>query len=444
MADYYYYINDDKNGPISFDELKVLAEQGTITPKTVIENDGLFATAERMDGLLSISMVTLAEQRSFSPEKIKQAISAVTKSLREKADTAKPIIVEKARTFWEFSKKQSVRLHQFTKNIVIPQAITLCRLGWEKFLSLPDRWRYGSIAALGLCLFALAYSTGCNKKETFTFDERAFRDARADGSVANMKSFLKKGRKVEIENRWKPINVNARDLSTGKTLLYLVVDNAKPGELNDRFNVVKYLIKKGANINVKDNNGRILLFTAFYRGNLEIVKYLIENGADIDAEGAYGDTPLHTVAKNDDFGMVKYLIEKGANIEAKTINGTPLHTAVRNNNLKMVKYLIEKGANIEAKTVDGETPLFCAERSVKRHDGIVEYLIAKGASTNTRDKLGRTPQAVREINAKEIAQREKENAERNRKPTSSAEMDLYLRRMGIPPKPQPVEVRIVP
>jgi len=46
--------------------------------------------------------------------------------------------------------------------------------------------------------------------------------------------------------------------------------------------MIQYLLKKGANINEKDFDGRTALIYAAEDGQLEIVKCLIENGANIE------------------------------------------------------------------------------------------------------------------------------------------------------------------
>jgi ankyrin repeat protein len=47
---------------------------------------------------------------------------------------------------------------------------------------------------------------------------------------------------------------------------------------------VKYLVKNGAKIESKDNNGFTSLHFASTEGHLDIVKYLVDNGADIESK----------------------------------------------------------------------------------------------------------------------------------------------------------------
>jgi ankyrin repeat protein len=61
---------------------------------------------------------------------------------------------------------------------------------------------------------------------------------------------------------------------------------------NGHFEIVKYLVGKGAYKDSKDNNDETPLHLAAWNGHFEIVKYLVENGANIQAKTVYGKTPL--------------------------------------------------------------------------------------------------------------------------------------------------------
>jgi ankyrin repeat protein len=107
-----------------------------------------------------------------------------------------------------------------------------------------------------------------------------------------------------------------------------------------------------------------------YNSNAEIIKYLIKHGADVNAKNIYDDTPLHFAAyANPNVDVMKCLIENGANINAKNNNsGTPLHRAAFNNpNIDVIKCLIKHGADINAKNNSGKTPLDVANTEEKKN-----------------------------------------------------------------------------
>lgn len=116
--------------------------------------------------------------------------------------------------------------------------------------------------------------------------------------------------------------------------------------------LIKSMLRKGANIESKTGIGSTVLHEACKYGHLEVTKLLVENGATIESEDKYGCTPLHEACKYGQLEVTKFLLEKGANIESKSsccerqINCcTPLYKASRYAHLEIMKFLLQKGAN---------------------------------------------------------------------------------------------------
>ena len=64
-----------------------------------------------------------------------------------------------------------------------------------------------------------------------------------------------------------------------------------------------------------------LLFWAVQENQMGIVKPLLEKGVNVNVKDKEGWTPLHMASWNEYSEMVKYLIEKGADVNAKTKKG---------------------------------------------------------------------------------------------------------------------------
>ncbi|WP_265035361.1 MULTISPECIES: ankyrin repeat domain-containing protein [unclassified Wolbachia] len=161
---------------------------------------------------------------------------------------------------------------------------------------------------------------------------------------------------------------------------------AESGDLDE----VKDLVKQGADLGAKNNNGIMFLHYASLSGQVDAVKYCTENGINLEAKDNSGKTPLHYASVKGQVGVVEYFIKNGANLEAKDMfDMTPLHYASWNGHADVVEYLIKEGANLETKDSNGRTPLHYA--SLGGYSEVVEYLVRNEASLEAQDKSGKTP-----------------------------------------------------
>ena len=112
------------------------------------------------------------------------------------------------------------------------------------------------------------------------------------------------------------------------------------------------LVRKGAEVNIKDGEGKTPLHYAKDRQTAEV---LIDAGGDINITDNRGRTPLHTV---ENVEAVTLLIDRGAEINATSNYGhTPLHIAAKNGFVKIAELLISNGANINVRDQSEQTPL---------------------------------------------------------------------------------------
>ena len=94
-----------------------------------------------------------------------------------------------------------------------------------------------------------------------------------------------------------------------------------------------------------------------------MVKLLIQKGANVNIKTFDNMTSLHIAAENGHKNVVEYLVKNGANIEAMTDKKwTPIHCAVnarvdKYKYLSTVEFLIKNGANVNSQDNDGFTPL---------------------------------------------------------------------------------------
>lgn len=160
----------------------------------------------------------------------------------------------------------------------------------------------------------------------------------------------------------------------------------KSFDLNKIF--AKLLLEKGADPNIKNDNGYAPLFFSipsmgFGDTDCIALKFLLENGANPNTQNNEGDTLLHQGARCTNYEAIKILLEKGADPNIKNNKGmTPLRWAVDRVDWKAIEILVEKGADPNIKDNKGESPWTIAirkQRNYANYDRVVEMLKAKGA-----------------------------------------------------------------
>jgi ankyrin repeat protein len=113
-----------------------------------------------------------------------------------------------------------------------------------------------------------------------------------------------------------------------------------------RFNIVQYLISKGANLNTENKAGKTALNYAVEKAYLEIVKYFIEvQDLDVNTKNSLAWTPLHQAAFNGRLNISRYLVRQGADLESQSnLVDSPLHLAIWNHYSEIIEYLESKAA----------------------------------------------------------------------------------------------------
>ena len=174
-------------------------------------------------------------------------------------------------------------------------------------------------------------------------------------------------------------------------------------------NCVEILAKKGkARIDAPDTHGRTPFYMAVLGNHLDVVKFLVRNGADVEAEGREGRTALWEASINGHLQIVKYLLSQRANVEVRGghLKATPLIVASQEGFVDVVTLLIIQGkADLKAKTLTGYSALHTAASN--DHVAVMRCLLANGMdnAVNERNRNGETPLYVAANNGSEEAVR---------------------------------------
>ena len=147
--------------------------------------------------------------------------------------------------------------------------------------------------------------------------------------------------------------------------------------------MVKFLVEKGADLHLANDEGATPLIIASQEGHLEVVKSVVEKGAVVDQPANDGARALTQASFNGHLGVVHFLLSAGANINHLNTNGlSPLFGAAQRGHLDVVKLLVKKGANIYQASIRGVTPLHAA--ACWAHQEVVDFLMGKGAEFEAR------------------------------------------------------------
>lgn len=128
------------------------------------------------------------------------------------------------------------------------------------------------------------------------------------------------------------------------------------------------------------------LMIGAWEGNFELMRFFLANGADINRVNANGESALVLAAWRGNLPVVKWLIERGARINAPQRQWSALHYAVFSGHAEVVDYLIENGADINAKSTNGSSVLMMA--IYEGREGLARQLIEKGAERTARNDWG--------------------------------------------------------
>ncbi len=164
--------------------------------------------------------------------------------------------------------------------------------------------------------------------------------------------------------------------------------------LRRQVEIAKFLIHRGANVNVVDNWNQTPLIAASigYGPDFDLIKPLVDAGADINRKGRNGITALHWAAQYGDLRVARYLLQHGAEVNTSdptkgplatsTIHGTVLQVALRGGaaNLELVRLIVEHGAELNHRDAQGNTEMHLVARSGSA--ALARLLVQHGADVH--------------------------------------------------------------
>ena len=185
----------------------------------------------------------------------------------------------------------------------------------------------------------------------------------AAGHVTMSKLLVEHGAQVDAQTSW------------GMTPLWW---SASGGDGRKHIQVARFLLARGADINVRTTANQTILMEAARQGHADMAQLLVDAGVDMDAREGLGETALHKAAAAGHRRTVRVLVSAGLSVNARNLAGeTVLDVARRTGQTNVVKYLV--GTNhSSADTASAVVSSSTEDSPVRCPDGVQQPLVACG------------------------------------------------------------------
>lgn len=149
---------------------------------------------------------------------------------------------------------------------------------------------------------------------------------------------------------------------------------------------VKRYLEGGVDIESKDNIECTALMKAVFNKRTVVVDYLLRNGANAEVKSMFGENLLQIAMKNYDTDIFQRILDRNVDFnDASPAGWTPLMSAILYREREAAIKLLKRGCAINAQNEDGDTALTLAKMPE-----LVKLLLEYGADMTIKNKKGQT------------------------------------------------------
>ncbi|XP_043526263.1 L-asparaginase [Frieseomelitta varia] len=162
--------------------------------------------------------------------------------------------------------------------------------------------------------------------------------------------------------------------------------------------IVKLEVLKGygADISQQNADGRTAMHIACCEGDLNIVRCLLRMGANVHIKDRFNRTPLIDAIEFDHHEVIKILMQCGAHLHGSAYAiGEKMCAAAAVGNLKRLKSYKLANADLSQKDFSGRTPLHFAALHNKTQ--VLEFLLDQNVETGCLDKTSQSPHDLAKV-----------------------------------------------
>ena len=144
------------------------------------------------------------------------------------------------------------------------------------------------------------------------------------------------------------------------------------------YNLAKFLLDNGADVNLRDDNDWSALLRASYHSNYKLTELLLDHGAEVDQQNKNGWTALMCACKDGRYEVTQILLQRGANPNIRRVSGrTALMSASGAGRYEEVELLLKFGAQVTMHVKDSHGYTASEHARQGGHKLVVDLLSGK-------------------------------------------------------------------